>query len=739
MGRKQYKHLPLTCHRGINQQRGTATLEECAEASNVWAPDGVVEQRPGYRGVTSFPYTDCADQTATTVTNTYITENLFGVFQTPAAEGANLTLNSWPENAFWYIGFTQVSGTFQKAGPVDLPGSRSLIGYNTIAFTSSNSSAIRYEASYYNGTEFVPLRVIERIGNPNTEQSPSIMVPHLGDTRGSLFAFCPPGDWGSSVINGVTAFFIRFKLKRADSSTTSLDDSVLLDNNAAAVHVISPEYNVMRGFFAGQFPTTKRYIAVSNNRSTSPSRVCWMMASDHEFTDVAFPDFESLESPGYLSYHDNTLATHAVVPQFGEGFVAYGGRVKRYSIRHAWRHGTDGADFFATDAEKETRDFAVGDEAPFDPNYVAAQRNFPNGTYIVYFKNRLWVAGMKGEPFTVRWGAAIPYHKVFPETANDVLMEDDNSFITGMAPLGEHMVVFKRDSIWLMVAVGENPITQVTDFRGRKIVGGVGCISHHSIQQIRGRLVFLAEDGVYAFDGTANIEKISDRVDETVSSINMHRAAFTVSAHWKTNSCYLLSVPTNGANDNNTTLVFDYKNSAWWIWDIPAVLWLNDEGQADEESLYFVDGKNCMHQMGVGNTDHGQAITSSVVTQRIGETDNIRRTVRQVEVITDNLASSLTVAVRSNDDSNNDDSGTLSLTDDSEAKYASNLLFAVSTNYVLDRNRARRLSFRKQGDWLQVFVSHNAHNTPMKLRVIDVGLIGGPTRQGGQVIPGTRR
>jgi len=135
-----------------------------------------------------------------------------------------------------------------------------------------------------------------------------------------------------------------------------------------------------------------------------------------------------------------------------------------------------------------------------------------------------------------------------------------------------------------------------------------------------------------------------------------------------------------------------------------------------------------MHRMGVGNTDHGQAITSKVVTQRIGEGDNVRRTVRQVEVNSDNKTSSLTVAVRANDDSNGDDSGTLSLTDDAEAKYADNLLFGVTTNYVLDRNRARRLSFRKQGDWLQVFISHNTHNTPMSIRGIDLGMINGTRR-----------
>jgi hypothetical protein len=98
-----------------------------------------------------------------------------------------------------------------------------------------------------------------------------------------------------------------------------------------------------------------------------------------------------------------------------------------------------------------------------------------------------------------------------------------------------------------------------------------------------------------------------------------------------------------------------------------------------------------------------------------------------VELVTDNLASSLAVAVRANDDSNNDASGTLSLNDDDEPKYSDSINFGTK-KYALDRNRARRLSFRKQGDWIQVFVSHSEHNTPMKLRTIDVGFAGGTRR-----------
>ena len=724
MGRKQYSHLKLTCNRGVNQQRGLATLEECADALNVWAPDGIVEQRPGHVGVVSFPIQDSSDRTPTSTTKTWIS---YDPDADPThvnyAHAGTMDLDDWAVNDFWYAGFGLVDGEFDLEGAAGtaLPGDRRLIGVDVLGY-ASNTNNIRYESSYWNGTEFVPLRVIEREGNSGDLTYLDISPVHGRDWGyRPLFCFCPPGDWASSTINGITAFFIQFKLNPADGSTAAMDGDTQLRNAAADYHYISPEINAMRGLFVGEFPFSKRYIAVSNNGTTSPSRVRWMSGSDFEFSDMVLPDYETAD------YHDEAPATHAIVPQFGEGFIAYGGRVKRYSVHEDWPEMALGTDQFATDAVKEGRDFAVGTTAPFDPDYISTTE-FPGGKYIVFFNQTLWIAGSRDEPYTVRWSAGSEFYKVWPEQSNEVLMEDDNSPITGMAPLGEHMVVFKRDSIWMMVGVGENPSTNTADFRGRKIVDGVGCVSHASIQKIRGRLVFLAEEGVYAFDGTPNIQKLSDRIDTTITSINTYRTAFAASAHWKTRNCYLLSVATRGVMDNDKTLVYDYRNDAWWIWDIPASLWLNDEGTADEETLYFVDNHHCMHLMGVGNTDHGAAISSHVLTQRIGEKDNIRRTVRQVEVISDNRATSLTVAVLANDDSNNDDSGTLSLTDDSEAKYADNLLFTAGTKYVLDRNRARRLSFRKQGDWLQVKVSHSTHNTPMSIRVIDVGVIDGTRR-----------
>ena len=295
-----------------------------------------------------------------------------------------------------------------------------------------------------------------------------------------------------------------------------------------------------------------------------------------------------------------------------------------------------------------------------------------------------------------------------------------------MAGYGEALVVFKSDSVWNMVSTGENPATQVNHYSPIRMVAGVGCVSNSSIQQIRGNLIFLAEDGVYAYDGTPAIRKLSDRVNETIGSITAGRRSMAVSAHWKTKNCYLLSFATDGEFDNNVTLVWDYRNDAWWVWDIQASLWVSDEDANDDERLYFIDKYGQIHLLEDGNHDHGAAISSHVLTHRIGINSNIRRTIRQVEVSSNNKPSAFTVAVRANDDEANESSGALDMTDSSEATYGT----AVDgvDKYVVDRRRARRLSFRKQGDWFQVKVSHSAKNETYEISSLDIGVVDGTRR-----------
>ena len=709
MGRREYQHLVLKCNKGVNQQTDIADLDECADALNVWAPNGVVERRPGYRGVTALYQSGTGiDDEAQTYLKYEASAG--SPSYTTGAEGGTLVLSNWKAqgdtNATgdqWFIGFGKVQdlGTSNQFGR--------LVGI-TVSLSASNSNNVHFKSEYWNGTDWKWLQVTEH------------QEKHLvgGSFSKAHFSFANPADWASTTLNSVTAYFIRFTLLDASGdSTSSLGSPVTLNNLSSTVQKVSTAGSATtsgtdpnRGFFSLQFPTIKRYVNVCNRLGDTYFRI----ANTIDFND-------STESSQLNEVTEETLATIAVVPQFNEAFIAYGGTVSIHHAHKSYPSQTGGGEWRAL---VEDRDFAVGEDAPYSTEFVGQLEEFPPARFITFFKNRLWCAGLEGEPFTIRWSAAAPYHKVWPTLSAEPLMEDDNSPITGMIGFGEQVAVFKSDSIWLMVSTGPNPATQVESYSPIRMVAGVGCVSNSSIQQIRGNLVFLAEDGVYVFDGTPAVRKISDRVSETIRSISPGRRHLAVSAHWKSRNCYLLSFASDGEFDNNKTLVWDYKNDIWWIWDIPAKIWLADEDPSDDESLYFIDKYQQIFLMEDGNTDHGGAISSHILTQRLGADTNIRRTVRQVEVASNNKPSAFTVSVRANDDSNNEASGTLSMTDSSEASYGS--ATDGTDKYVLDRRRGRRLGFREQGDFVQVKVSHSAKNETYLISSVDVALAGAVRR-----------
>tara|TARA_R100000234_G_C5003739_1_gene181556 strand:- start:8382 stop:10448 length:2067 start_codon:yes stop_codon:yes gene_type:complete len=681
MGRQNYRHLVLRCNKGINEQTDLADPDECADALNVWAPNGAVEQRPGFVGFDSM--TVAGDSITTQSQEMH---KLVSGTYTSATEGQVLTLDDLGVGSHWFIGFEEISnlGTSNDRDQ--------LLGYKG-AFVSSrsNSNNTWFKAEYWNGTEYKYLRVSERI-------STSKVSKHLGDANSFAFSFVAPGDWASSTINGRAAFYLRFTIQ-----DNALDSEVEINNADGTNQIVSPEFDVTRGLFVAQFKTKKRYFYLTNPAAGARAVLGSTL------------DLEDFSVSGYIArVVEDDLANIAVVPQFDEAFVAYAGVVMRFTSSKDLSTAVD-ADL----AVVEDADFAVGEDAPYDRDFVVLLEEWPKARFNIFYNGRLWCAGMEDEPFTVRWSAAAPYHKVWTSLAFAPIMEDDNSPITGMAALGESVVIFKGDSIWTMVAAGENQATGVDNFIPIRVVAGVGCVSNASIQRVKGALIFLAEDGIYRFDGTPNIIKLSDRIGDTVRSINPSRRHVAASANWKTQGCYLLSVAVDGSFDNNRTIVYDYKNNAFWIWDVAAKFWLADEDAYDNLRLYFINQHSQVFEFGVGNNDHGAAISSNILTQRIGQNSNVKTTVRQVEVLGDNQSSSLSVALRHNDDENSESSGTISMTTASDAVYGT----AVSgtDKYVQDRRLARRLSFRKQADFFQVKISHDAKNTPMTIAGVDVG------------------
>mgnify|MGYP003111377661 FL=1 len=682
MGRREYQHLVLKCNKGINQQRDLASLEECAEALNVWAPNGAIEQRPGFTGVTSMPVSSTS---ITSQSQVFIKYD--GSSYTVATEGQTLSLNSLAANRYWYIGFDEIEDLYTDNSLKKVMG----IG---VQLTATNSNSVDYKAEYYStqDSDWKYLRVNEKTAFGGDDAG-----NHLANAL-SVFHFVSPADWGTTTVSSQTKYFIRFTLLDA------LDSTVTINNVSGTAWVATQRdgggiKDPTRGLFAAQFPTTKRYIYFTTKNYAE-------IHSGETLTLSAISSSGSLGAP-----HEDGRGSIAVVPQYGEAFVSTGDKVGRLHVNTG-----------SSEAKVESRDFAVGPNAPYDPELVIQLKEFPEARFISFFKGRLWCSGIKGLPYEVRWTAAAPFHTVWPVLSAEPLMEDDNSPITGMSPYGEHMVVFKSDSVWQMMNTGPNSATLVEHYSPIKVVSGVGCVSNSSVQQVRGNLLFLGEDGVYAFDGTPNIKKMSDRITDTINSITAGRRDIACSAHWKTKSLYLLSVAVDGSFYNNKTLVYDYKNDAWWEWDIPAQYWLVDEDGFDNEALYFMDSYQSVFRMDDSGHDYGAAIPSHIVSQRLGENTNARRTLRQIEVLGNNTMGTVSVEAIANDDNDGADTGSIIMTDSSEAVYGT----AVSgtDKYVKKRRRARRIAFRKQADWFQVKVSNSAYNTPMTIAGIDVAFAG---------------
>lgn len=696
MGRREYQHVVLRCNRGINQQTDLAQPDECADALNVWAPDGAVKQRPGYEGVFALAQ---EKNTVTSQSQVYIK---YDGSYTSVAEGSTLTMNSLAVGRYWYIGLDEITN-IGASNEYD-----AVLGID-VQITNKNINNVHYKAEYYNGSEWKYLAVSEH--KSSSQGKPS---DHLGNDSQVMLSWVSPGDWSTTTVNSLTKYFIRFTLLNAGDSAFS--GSVSINNHADTVWRVAnnkDEHRAVRGFFPVQFPRNKRYVSVFNDGNSTKTH--YSIGSTLDLEDCSI-------SPSASKYvNGESLATIAAVPQFGEAFVAYDGEVTVHDQSTPYESILNGHI-----AKIEDADFAVGDFAPYDPNLVVGLADFPRARFICFFKGRLWCAGITDDEFTVSWSAAAPYHKIFSVLAAEPLVEDDNSLITALHPFGENVTVFKGDSIWQMIATGPNPATQVEHFSPIKVVDGVGCVAHASIQNVQGNLLFLAEDGVYAYNGTPSVQKISSRVTDVIKSITAGKRHMATSVNWKSRGVYLLSFSTDGSWYNNKTLVYDYINDAWWVWDIPARLWVRDEDTFDNEIIYFVNQHDQVFRMNEGNHDHGAAISSHVLSQRIGEKDNMRLTVRQVEILSDKLTKNLTVAVRSNDDEAGESSGTLALEESSDAAYGT----AVDTVdlYMVDRRRPRRLSFRKQGDWVQVKVSHSDKNSPMLIAGIDVGIGGGARR-----------
>lgn len=746
MGRRDYEYLRATCHKGINQQSDLADPRtECEDARNVWAPNGRIEQRPGYWTVTTLQnYT--LDKSFCEIDSligaTYILkEDPIGTFTDVSATGA---LGSLGVGKRVYIGFHatnywDVVLGYDAGDAADrVPLYKRIVGMQ-IGIEGANTNNIYLTLEYARGVSatneplWTPLPYVELYDAPTGNfgllqtkalGSASTDTMETGLSQGLRFAM--PEDWTTTIADSaslLSAKWLRLTLYSVNGSTAFSAGTDIY--NAAGNANIRPDLrmywpgtsqqNSVAGMCVAQFGSTKRYLFMATTLLAADSTTRYYLnlgsltapASLYEVglssitTTAASNSLTLLESP----------ASFAVIPQFNEAYAAFAYTTALYKA-----YPTEQTDQKAT---VETDPAFVGPGAYFDSTVVPQLGAWPACKYTTFFQGQLWAANLQDDPQGFRWSAPAPYYKVWPEINYEQLSENDNSSITGLYGYDQNLTIFKNDSIWRIVYTGAGP-QNLGEYTPEPVVRGVGCVSNASIAEVRGRLVFLGEDGIYAYDGTPNIQKISDKIQSTLKTINSGARQYAVGVNWKSQSCYLLAFRSQTSFYNNTVVCWDYKNDSWWVWDnIPAVAWMLDEGSDDLDRLYFVDPYSRIFEFGIGNTDNGATISAYVKTHRLGVGDTA--TLRSIDISTNNLSRALTITASSNDEgSGGQTSGALDLTDAAEIEFGAGTYDV--TSYTPDRRRNRRLMCRKRGETFQIKVAHSTHDTPWKLTSIEAGI-----------------
>jgi hypothetical protein len=197
----------------------------------------------------------------------------------------------------------------------------------------------------------------------------------------------------------------------------------------------------------------------------------------------------------------------------------------------------------------------------------------PKGRYLTAFRNQLIVTGDLANVNSFYWSEPGEC-EYFPSGDNSEDAETERGDkISGVSTLNNALYIFKDQSIHV---VSGNLVDG--QYRIDEVLGGdVGCVSHHTIAQIKGKLVFLGLTGVFALsNGDKEPEEISFKVEPLITKTdNDYSFSKSLAINWSYKNKYILYIPVEEADGSSNKyatsdsliLVFDYSRGAWLQWD----------------------------------------------------------------------------------------------------------------------------------------------------------------------------
>lgn len=213
-----------------------------------------------------------------------------------------------------------------------------------------------------------------------------------------------------------------------------------------------------------------------------------------------------------------------------------------------------------------------------EKDHFEIQRSFykegghvPNGQYMVFAGNRIWMTGIKGDPSAVWFselvsigeGGAEGDPSQWPST-NVVRFDSSDGFpLTGIGTVGPYIVLFKELKTWV--------IHDLDTGANRKLADTIGCVAHRSIVETAlGTFFLTADQGIYLTNG-AKLDEMSYKVRPTILGITQSKRQNAAGIYWADH--YYLSFASEGEATNNRTLDYDVQLKSWWLHDIAPNEW----------------------------------------------------------------------------------------------------------------------------------------------------------------------
>jgi hypothetical protein len=234
----------------------------------------------------------------------------------------------------------------------------------------------------------------------------------------------------------------------------------------------------------------------------------------------------------------------------------------------------------------------------------------------VIHDKHLVVAGDASSKNTVYYSGTNDIDSFSSTGSGSVVISDA---VVGLASFRGDLIIFGRNSIQKLSNINNSSTVAVTP-----ITTNVGCLSHGSIQEIGGDILFLAPDGVRTIAGTARIgdvelSSVSRQIQDLIKEISVNSANIITSAVLRSKSQYRLFYSTAGASPNTSKGIIGTLTSNGFAWSetlgIQALGLASDLDSDNVERIYHGDKDGYVYNHTSGNSFHnaGSAVDISAI------------------------------------------------------------------------------------------------------------------------------